>query len=121
MDEVARVLRKQLADHPQIALLVQGDLTSSQIAERFQASILDEKTASARSGCVLVASHTYWQGFDVPGDALQMVVIDKLPFPVPTDPLVEAYEQFLAGRVAMRSRNSRFRRPRWLCGRERGG
>ena len=33
----------------------------------------------------------------MPGDALQLVVIDKLPFPVPTDPLVEAYEQYLVG------------------------
>ena len=44
---------------------------------------------------MLVASQSYWQGFDVPGDALQMVVIDKLPFPVPTDPLVQAYSTYL--------------------------
>jgi ATP-dependent DNA helicase DinG len=37
-----------------------------------------------------VASATFWEGFDVPGDALQLVVIDKLPFPPPNDPLVEA-------------------------------
>ena len=41
-------------------------------------------------GCVLVASATFWEGFDVPGDALQLVIIDKLPFPPPNDPLVEA-------------------------------
>jgi len=38
----------------------------------------------------LVASATFWEGFDVPGQALQLVVIDKLPFPPPNDPLVEA-------------------------------
>jgi ATP-dependent DNA helicase DinG len=39
---------------------------------------------------VLVGSQTFWEGIDVPGDALQCVVIDKLPFPPPNDPLVEA-------------------------------
>ena len=37
-----------------------------------------------------MASSTFWEGVDVPGDALQLVVIDKLPFPPPDDPLVEA-------------------------------
>jgi ATP-dependent DNA helicase DinG len=46
-------------------------------------------------GCVLVASASFWEGFDVPGNALQMVVIDKLPFPPPNDPLVEARSQRL--------------------------
>jgi ATP-dependent DNA helicase DinG len=39
---------------------------------------------------VLIASATFWEGFDVPGDALQLVIIDKLPFPPPNDPIVEA-------------------------------
>jgi ATP-dependent DNA helicase DinG len=39
---------------------------------------------------VLVGSQTFWEGIDVPGDALQCVLIDKLPFPPPNDPLVEA-------------------------------
>jgi ATP-dependent DNA helicase DinG len=42
---------------------------------------------------VLVASASFWEGFDVPGDALQLVVIDKLPFPPPGDPLFEARSQ----------------------------
>jgi ATP-dependent DNA helicase DinG len=40
--------------------------------------------------CVLVGSQSFWEGIDVPGDALQCVLIDKLPFPPPNDPLVEA-------------------------------
>ena len=44
-------------------------------------------------GCVLVASATFWEGFDVPGDALQLVIINKLPFPPPDDPLVQARTQ----------------------------
>jgi ATP-dependent DNA helicase DinG len=39
---------------------------------------------------VLVGSQSFWEGIDVPGDALQCVVIDKLPFPPPNDPLIEA-------------------------------
>ena len=41
-------------------------------------------------GRVLVGSQSFWEGIDIPGDALQCVVIDKLPFPPPNDPLVEA-------------------------------
>jgi len=48
-----------------------------------------------RPGCLLVASASFWEGVDVPGDALQLVVIDKLPFPPPGDPLVEARSQRL--------------------------
>jgi ATP-dependent DNA helicase DinG len=43
-----------------------------------------------RGGCVLVGSQSFWEGIDVPGDALQCVLIDKLPFPPPNDPLIEA-------------------------------
>lgn len=41
-------------------------------------------------GAVLVGSQSFWEGIDMPGDALQCVLIDKLPFPPPNDPLVEA-------------------------------
>ena len=39
---------------------------------------------------VLFATSSFWQGVDVPGDQLSMVIIDKLPFAVPSDPIVEA-------------------------------
>jgi ATP-dependent DNA helicase DinG len=58
--------------------------------ERFR-----EGASVGRVGCVLVASASFWEGFDAPGDALQLVVIDKLPFPPPNDPLVEARSQRL--------------------------
>ena len=44
---------------------------------------------------VLVGSASFWEGIDVPGDDLQCVLIDKLPFPPPNDPLVEARVQRL--------------------------
>ncbi|HET8548083.1 MAG TPA: ATP-dependent DNA helicase [Bryobacteraceae bacterium] len=40
--------------------------------------------------CVLFATSSFWQGVDVQGDQLSMVIIDKLPFAVPSDPVVEA-------------------------------
>jgi ATP-dependent DNA helicase DinG len=40
--------------------------------------------------CVLFATSSFWQGVDVPGDQLSLVIIDKLPFAVPSDPVVEA-------------------------------
>ena len=39
---------------------------------------------------VLVGSHSFWEGIDVPGDALQNVIITKLPFSVPDQPLLQA-------------------------------
>jgi ATP-dependent DNA helicase DinG len=39
---------------------------------------------------VLCATSSFWQGVDVPGDALRAVLIDKLPFQVPTEPVVAA-------------------------------
>lgn len=65
-------------------VLVQGQGPKHVLIERFRAATVNGR------GCVLVASSTFWEGVDVPGDALQLVVIDKLPFPPPDDPLVEA-------------------------------
>jgi ATP-dependent DNA helicase DinG len=47
---------------------------------------------------ILVGSQSFWEGIDVPGDALQCVLIDKLPFPPPNDPLVEARVQQIEAR-----------------------
>ena len=43
-----------------------------------------------RIGSVLLATQSFWEGVDVPGDALSLVVIDKIPFAVPDDPLIAA-------------------------------
>ena len=43
-----------------------------------------------RGDCLLIATMSFWEGVDVPGEALQLVVIDRIPFAVPTDPLVMA-------------------------------
>ena len=75
-----------------VEVLVQGQSPKRRLMERFrEGGCLGD--AHGRTGCVLVASASFWEGFDVPGDALQLVVIDKLPFPPPGDPLFEARSQ----------------------------
>ena len=76
---------KQQLENSGIEVLVQGEWPKRHLMERFR-----EGAKAGEGGCVLVASATFWEGFDVPGDALQLVIIDKLPFPPPNDPLVEA-------------------------------
>ena len=66
-------------------ILVQGQGSKRELTQRFR-----QANQGERAGCVLVASASFWEGVDIPGTALQMVVIDKLPFPSPADPLVEA-------------------------------
>ncbi len=75
-----------------LEVLVQGQSPKRRLMERFRQGG-GQGDAQGRAGCVLVASASFWEGFDVPGDALQLVVIDKLPFPPPGDPLFEARSQ----------------------------
>jgi ATP-dependent DNA helicase DinG len=60
--------------------LMQGTGPRSALLEEFK------KTPN----CVLFATNSFWQGVDVPGEQLSCVIIDKLPFAVPSDPVVEA-------------------------------
>ena len=64
----------------ELRVLVQGSEPRRALLQRF----------GDGRGCVLVGSQSFWEGIDMPGDALQCVLIDKLPFPPPNDPLVEA-------------------------------
>ena len=68
-----------------IEVLLQGQWPKRRLMERFR-----QGSDGGAPGCVLVASASFWEGFDVPGQALQLLVIDKLPFPSPGDPLVKA-------------------------------
>jgi ATP-dependent DNA helicase DinG len=61
-------------------VLVQGDAPRERLLERFRDDV----------DSVLFATQTFWQGVDVQGDSLSLLVIEKLPFPAPGDPLVEA-------------------------------
>ena len=73
-----------------IEVLVQGAMPKRVLIERFR-----QGSGDGQRGCILVASASFWEGIDVPGEALQMVVIDKLPFPPPNDPMAEARSKAL--------------------------
>jgi len=88
MRSIGEYLQTRLDPAAHVEVLVQGQSPKRRLMERFR-----EGGADGRAGCVLVASASFWEGFDVPGEALQLVVIDKLPFPPPGDPLFEARSQ----------------------------
>ncbi len=83
--EIGEALRERFDGDGAIEVLVQGSQPKRELMERFRRG-----AEPGRPGCVLVGSSSFWEGVDMPGDALQLVVIDKLPFPPPGDPLVEA-------------------------------
>ncbi len=83
---IGEALRERFAHSGTVEVLVQGESTKRRLTERFR----EADAAGKQAGCVLVASASFWEGVDIPGDALQLVVIDKLPFPPPNDPVVEA-------------------------------
>lgn len=68
-----------------LRVLVQGEGSKRDLVERFT-----QGAADGQVGCVLVASSSFWEGIDIPGDALQLLVIDKLPFSPPDDPMQQA-------------------------------
>ncbi len=74
-------------------LLVQGDDTPARLTARFR-----DQVAS-----VLVATRTFFEGVDVPGESLSLLVLDRLPFPRPDDPLLAE-----RGRRVERRGGSRF-------------
>jgi ATP-dependent DNA helicase DinG len=82
--EAAGALRGRIA-HP---LLCQGDDVTAQLVRQFAE---DEPTC-------LFGTLSLWQGVDVPGSSLQLVVIDRIPFPRPDDPLASARQRAVAAR-----------------------
>jgi ATP-dependent DNA helicase DinG len=61
-------------------LLLQGESTRTELLDRFR----------AHGNAVLVGSQSFWEGVDVRGDALSVVIIDKIPFSPPDDPVLSA-------------------------------
>lgn len=81
MRAVAETLRTQGGtDDAPFVVLTQGDAPKETLLARF--------TTTPRA--VLVASHSFWEGVDVVGEALSVVVIDRLPFAPPNEPLLAA-------------------------------
>lgn len=81
MREIHRMLQERLAAES-IAwpLMLQGEGSRSELLSRFRKS----------SNAILVASQSFWEGVDVKGDRLSVVIIDKLPFSAPDDPVLAA-------------------------------
>lgn len=90
MRTIGEYLQTHLDSGLGLEVLVQGQSPKRLLMTRFR-----EGASQGQAGCILVASASFWEGFDVPGDALQLVVIDKLPFAPPDDPVVEARGQRL--------------------------
>lgn len=76
-DQAAQYCRRELPDH---TILAQGDAQLSELTRRFAA---EPETS-------LFGTMSLWQGVDVPGETCQLVIIDKIPFPRPDDPLMQA-------------------------------
>lgn len=75
-----RGLADYFRQHSELNILLQG--------ERPKAQLLDDFLQKEKS--VLVASNSFWEGVDVRGNALSLVIIDKLPFTAPDEPLLQA-------------------------------
>ncbi len=80
-----RVAANYLADHEEFTLLVQGDSPRRELLSIFS------KTDHA----VLLGTSSFWEGVDIRGEALSCVVIDKLPFAAPDDPVLSGRLQAL--------------------------
>ena len=90
MRSIGDTLALTLQGREGLQLLVQGSMPKRELLARFlQAGDAQE------SGAILVASATFWEGIDMPGDALQLLVIDKLPFTPPDDPVLQARSKAL--------------------------
>ena len=81
VDKIAMKLRDTIeARGWNYPLLVQGDASRTELLDRFR----------SYGNAILVGSQSFWEGVDVRGDALSLVVIDKLPFAPPDDPVLAA-------------------------------
>lgn len=76
LNEAAALLRDEI-DFP---ILVQGDSSQANMIEKFR----------SKGNAVLLGTNSFWEGVDVRGEALSCVIIDKLPFSSPGDPVLEA-------------------------------
>ncbi|MBI5109027.1 MAG: ATP-dependent DNA helicase [Rhodocyclales bacterium] len=81
MRRLRELLQEKLAaEGLDLPLLMQGEGSRSELLERFR----------FLGNAILVASQSFWEGVDVRGEALSLVVIDKLPFAPPDDPVLAA-------------------------------
>lgn len=84
----AKAATEALRDRLSVPLLCQGDDSTMQLVKRFAE---DEPTC-------LFGTLSLWQGVDVPGPSLRLVIIDRIPFPRPDDPLSSARQRHVAAK-----------------------
>lgn len=82
---MAQELRQSFSQDNGVQILVQGEASKMELVD-----LLCSAQHQGQAGRVLVGSASFWEGVDIPGDALQLLFIDKLPFAPPDDPLVQA-------------------------------
>lgn len=87
MERAAEYLRDRL--FPELAVLCQGEASTPELTETFR---------NPSQPTCLLGSGTFWQGIDVPGEALSLLVMEKLPFNSPDDPVVAARQEVIARR-----------------------
>ncbi len=80
-----RALYERVAPRVEYPCFVQGSASKAGLLEKFRST----------EGAVLFATSSFWQGVDVRGEQLSCVIIDKLPFAVPSDPVVAARQRFI--------------------------
>lgn len=78
-------LIEQFSGNNKFTVLMQGQASKSSLLERFK----------SESNAILLATASFWEGIDVKGSDLHCVIIDKLPFASPSDPLLQAKINYL--------------------------
>ncbi len=82
------IFDKLMSDYADINLLKQGDKPRYELLKNFKQNM----------NSVLLGTSTFWQGVDIPGKSLECVIITKLPFAVPDDPITEARLELIESR-----------------------
>jgi len=86
--ENMRELYREIKSIAPYKVLLQGDAPKADLIRQFKEDVHS----------ILFASNSFWQGVDIPGEALSCVIIDKIPFPVPNDPIVESRRDLIERR-----------------------
>lgn len=84
LKEVTEAVRNELASH-NIKVLRQGEAQRHRLMQNFLSD----------TNSVLMATDSFWEGIDAPGETLRLVIITKLPFKVPNDPIFQSRQEYL--------------------------
>lgn len=91
-----RDLAEQFRATMTLPVLLQGETSKGQLLQQFVSA----------GNALLVATSSFWEGVDVRGDTLSLVIIDKLPFTSPDDPLLKPEWKIVDCAAAIRLKTS---------------